>query len=184
MKKILLLSDTHNYWDSRFADYIASCDEVWHAGDMCSYEHAQRFAQLATFRAVCGNCDGGDLRRVYPEVLRWRCEEVEVLMKHIGGYPDHYDRSVWQHLNSMSEMVRKTQQQPSGLPDMDIKQPLGLFISGHSHILKVQYDESLGLLHINPGAAGIQGWQHVRTLVRFVIDGADIRDLEVIELGK
>lgn len=162
MKRILLLSDTHAYWDPRFADYIAPCDEVWHAGDMCYYEHAQRFAELKPFRAVCGNCDGGDLRRLYPEVLRWRCEEVEVLMKHIGGYPGHYDRSVLPYLR----------QAPS------------LFISGHSHILKVQYDEQLGLLHINPGAAGLQGWQSVRTLVRFTIDGADIKDLEVIELGK
>ena len=162
MKRILLLSDTHAYWDPRFADYIAPCDEVWHAGDMCYYEHAQRFAELKPFRAVCGNCDGGDLRRLYPEVLRWRCEEVEVLMKHIGGYPGHYDRSVLPYLNPA----------PS------------LFISGHSHILKVQYDDRLGLLHINPGAAGLQGWQSVRTLVRFTIDGADIKDLEVIELGK
>lgn len=162
MKKILLLSDTHAYWDPRFADYIAPCDEVWHAGDMCSYEHAQRFAELKPFRAVCGNCDGGDLRRLYPEVLRWRCEQVEVLMKHIGGYPGHYDRSALPYL----------------------KPAPSLFIAGHSHILKVQYDEQLHMLHINPGAAGLQGWQSVRTLVRFTIDGADIRDLEVIELGK
>lgn len=162
MKKILLLSDTHGYWDPRFEDYIAQCDEVWHAGDMCSYEHAMHFAKLKPFRAVCGNCDGYDLRRIYPEILRFRCEQVEVLMKHIGGYPGHYDPSVRRILQS---------------------DPPQLFISGHSHILKVAYDNALHCLHINPGAAGLQGWQTVRTLVRFVIDGKEIKDLEVIELG-
>lgn len=162
MKRIGLISDTHNYWDERFAEYFAQCDEIWHAGDMCSYEHAQKFAELKTFRAVCGNCDGGDLRRIYPELLRWKCEEVEVLMKHIGGYPGKYDPSIRGRIYA---------------------NPPQLFISGHSHILKVDYDKSINCLHINPGAAGIQGWQHVRTLVRFTIDGAEIKDLEVIELS-
>ncbi len=162
MKKILLLSDTHGYWDPRFEDYIAPCDEVWHAGDMCSSEHAAQFARLKPFRAVCGNCDGGDLRFLYPEILRWRCEAVDVLMKHIGGYPGRYDRSVC---------------------DMLQRKPPQLFISGHSHILKVCYDKALGCLHINPGAAGLQGWQAVRTLVRFAIDGTEIKDLEVVELN-
>lgn len=161
MKKIGLLSDTHGYWDVRFEEYFAPCDEIWHAGDMCSYEHAMQFARLKPFRAVCGNCDGGSLCFLYPEVLRWRCEDVEVLMKHIGGYPGRYDRSVIKTL---------------------MKNPPQLFISGHSHILKVCYDRQLGCLHINPGAAGLQGWQSVRTLVRFTIDQSDIKDLEVIEL--
>ena len=161
MKKIGLLSDTHGYWDVRFEEYFAPCDEIWHAGDMCSYEHAMQFARLKPFRAVCGNCDGGSLRFLYPEVLRWRCEDVEVLMKHIGGYPGRYDRSVIKTL---------------------MENPPQLFISGHSHILKVCYDRQLGCLHINPGAAGLQGWQSVRTLVRITIDQSDIKDLEVIEL--
>ena len=161
MKKIGLLSDTHGYWDVRFEEYFAPCDEIWHAGDMCSYEHAMQFARLKPFRAVCGNCDGGSLRFLYPEVLRWRCEDVEVLMKHIGGYPGRYDRSVIKTLMENSPQ---------------------LFISGHSHILKVCYDRQLGCLHINPVAAGLQGWQSVRTLVRFTIDQSDIKDLEVIEL--
>ncbi|MBR3374111.1 MAG: metallophosphoesterase family protein [Bacteroidaceae bacterium] len=176
MKRILLISDTHNYWDPRYADYIAPCDEVWHAGDMCSYEHAQRFAELKPLRAVCGNCDGGDLRLVYPEVLRWRCEDVEVLMKHIGGYPGHYDPSARRYIQDLCR--------GEGEAHDERPQASRLFISGHSHILKVKYDERLGLLHINPGAAGLQGWQAVRTLVRFTIDGSDIKDLEVIELGK
>lgn len=162
MKKIGLISDTHGYWDPRFEEYFAPCDEIWHAGDMCSYEHAMQFAAIKPFRAVCGNCDGGSLRHAYPEKLRWNCEGVEVLMKHIGGHPGYYDRSIRHELFSA---------------------PPQLFISGHSHILKVEFDKRLQCLHINPGAAGLQGWQSVRTLVRFVIDGSDIRDLEVIELN-
>lgn len=161
MKRIGLLSDTHGYWDPRFEDYFAQCDEIWHAGDMCSFEHAQQFASLKMFRAVCGNCDGGDLRRLYPELLRWKCEDVDVMMKHTGGYPGNYDRSIRGRIYAS---------------------PPQLFISGHSHILKVEYDKSINCLHINPGAAGLQGWQHVRTLVRFTIDGAEIKDLEVVEL--
>lgn len=162
MKKIGLISDTHGYWDPRFEEYFSTCDEIWHAGDMCSYEHARRFADLKPFRAVCGNCDGADLRRLFPKVLRFRVEQVEVLMKHIGGYPGHYNPTV-QHI-------------------MDVDTPQ-LFISGHSHILKVMFDKKYKCLHINPGAAGLQGWQTVRTLVRFTIDKKDIKDLEVIELG-
>lgn len=162
MKRIGLLSDTHSYWDERYEQYFAECDEIWHAGDIGSMELANRLSDLKPLRAVCGNCDGGDLRRLYPEVLRFRCEEADVLMKHIGGYPGNYDRSIRGTL-----FVR----------------PPKLFISGHSHILKVLYDKTLGCLHINPGAAGLQGWQQVRTLVRFTVDGADFKDLEVIELG-
>ena len=163
MKRIGLLSDTHGHWDDRYTKHFAECDEIWHAGDIGSLEVAERLAAFRPLRAVCGNCDGGDLRRLFPLVLRFRCEEADVLMKHIGGYPGHYDRSV------------------SG---MLLARPPRLFISGHSHILKVKYDPALGLLHINPGAAGLQGWHRVRTLVRFTVDGCDFRDLEVIELGE
>lgn len=163
MKRIGLLSDTHGYWDARYEQYFAPCDEIWHAGDIGTTELAERLADLKPLRAVCGNVDGGDLRRMYPQVLRFKCEEVDVLMKHIGGYPGHYDRSI--------------------VGQMFVRPPK-LFISGHSHILKVLYDRTLHCLHINPGAAGISGWQQKRTLVRFVIDGSEIRDLEVIELGE
>lgn len=162
MKTIGILSDTHSYWDDRYLTYFEPCDEIWHVGDICSEELIQRLADFRPVRAVCGNCDGGFLRRLYPEVLRWRCEEVDVLMKHIGGYPGRYDRSI----------VRQIYERPPRL-----------FISGHSHILKIQYDKSLNLLHINPGAAGIQGWQPERTLVRLTIDGASFNDCEVITLG-
>lgn len=163
MKRIGLLSDTHGHWDDRYTKHFAECDEIWHAGDIGSLEVAERLAAFRPLRAVCGNCDGGDLRRLFPIVLRFRCETADVLMKHIGGYPGHYDRSVCGLL---------------------LARPPRLFISGHSHILKVKYDPSLGLLHINPGAAGLQGWHRVRTLVRFTVDGCDFRDLEVIELGE
>lgn len=163
MKRIGLLSDTHGYWDDRYARYFDTCDEIWHAGDIGTTELAGRLAAIKPLRAVCGNIDGGDLRRIYPTLLRFRCEEADVLMKHIGGYPGHYDSSVRGTL-----FVRPPQ----------------LFIAGHSHILKVQYDRTLRCLHINPGAAGMQGWHKVRTLVRFTVDGRDFRDLEVIELGE
>lgn len=162
MKRIGLLSDTHSHWDDRYALHFKECDEIWHAGDIGDRKVAERLAQVApVFRAVYGNIDGSDLRHEYPEILRFKCEEVVVLMKHIGGYPGKYDRSI------RSEIMTHT---PT------------LFISGHSHILKVMMDRRIGCLHINPGAAGLYGQQPVRTLVRFVIDGTDIKDLEVIEL--
>ena len=162
MTRIGLLSDTHAWWDDRYAHYFSECDEVWHAGDIGSAELADRFEQLpVTFRAVYGNIDGYDIRLSYPEVLRFTVEGIDVLMKHIGGYPGKYDSSVRSLL---------------------FDNPPRLFVCGHSHILKVKYDKTLGLLHINPGAAGVYGIQAVRTLVRFTLADADIRDLEVIEL--
>lgn len=163
MTRIGLLSDTHSYWDDRYAEYFSECDEIWHAGDICSVSLAEKLNEIAPLQAVCGNCDGGDLRRMYPEILRFKCEDADVLIKHIGGYPGHYDRSIAARLYA-------------SLPD--------LFISGHSHILKIQYDPTLSCLHINPGAAGIQGWQQVRTLVRFTVEGKRFENIEVIELGE
>ena len=163
MKRIGIISDTHSYWDDRYLKYFEPCDEIWHCGDICSTELIERLDEFRPVRAVCGNCDGGDLRLMYRDILRFKCEDVDVLMKHIGGYPGRYDPSIRQ---------------------MIMKNPPNLFISGHSHILKIKYDEQLGLLHINPGAAGIQGWQTERTLVRLTIDGAQMKDCEVITLGK
>ncbi len=161
MKKIGLLSDTHGWWDERYGKHFAGCDEIWHAGDIGSMDVVERLRAIAPLRAVYGNIDGGDIRRIFTEKYRFRCEEVEVLMTHIGGYPGRYDARIRPIL---------------------FANPPQLFISGHSHILKVMYDEKLHCLHINPGAAGIQGFQTVRTLVRFTVDGRDIKDLEVIEL--
>lgn len=162
MRRIALLSDTHSHWDERYERYFHDCDEIWHAGDMGDLSIAQRLEQIAPLRAVYGNIDGTDLRQRFPETLRFQCEEVDVLMKHIGGYPGRYDRSIRSTLQTHSPR---------------------LFISGHSHILKVMMDHQLHCLHINPGAAGLYGQQTVRTLVRFIIDGEQIRDLEVIELS-
>lgn len=161
MKRIGLLSDTHSHWDERFAHYFKECDEIWHAGDIGNPQIAQQLQAIAPLRAVSGNIDGTELRQHFPEILRFRCEEVEVLMKHIGGYPGKYDRSISHQLRC---------------------NPPQLFISGHSHILKVMMDHNLHCLHINPGAAGLYGQQTVRTLIRFVIEGHEVRDLEVIEL--
>ncbi len=163
MKRIGLLSDTHGYWDARYLEYFESCDEIWHAGDIGSLELALRLQEFRPLRAVCGNCDGGDLRRMFPVKLCWDCEGAEVLMTHIGGYPGRYDPSIRQQIYT---------------------RPPKLFISGHSHILKVQYDKRLGLLHINPGAAGLQGWHLVRTLVRFTARDGLFEDLEVIEIPR
>ena len=163
MKRIGLLSDTHGYWDDRYTKYFSECDEIWHAGDFGSSEIADRLSALKPLRGVFGNIDGHDLRMRFSEKYRFKCEEVEVLMKHIGGYPGHYDPSIRGSI---------------------FARPPKLFISGHSHILKVQYDKTLDCLHINPGAAGLYGFHKVRTLVRFTIDGAEIKDLEVIELGE
>ncbi len=162
MKRIGLLSDTHGYWDDRYVKYFAECDEIWHAGDIGTVELAEKFQQLKPFRAVYGNVDGGDLRIMFSEKYRFKCEEVDVLIKHIGGYPGNYDPSIRGSIYA---------------------RPPKLFISGHSHILKVMYDKTLGLLHINPGAAGKFGFHKVRTLVRFTIDSDKIQDLEVIELS-
>jgi len=161
MKRIGLLSDTHAYWDDRYLKYFKDCDEIWHAGDIGSVEIAEKLAAFKPLRAVYGNVDGHELRMMYPEVLRFEVEGADVLMKHIGGYPGKYDSSIKSEIQA---------------------RPPKLFISGHSHILKVKYDAKLQLLHINPGAAGTYGFHKVRTLVRFEIDQGVFSNLEVIEL--
>ena len=163
MKKIGLLSDTHGYWDDKFESYFETCDEIWHAGDIGSLELASRFEEMKPFRAVYGNIDDYKTRIAYPQTLRFTLEKVEVLMTHIGGYPGRYDPSIRAQLQA---------------------RPPKLFIAGHSHILKVLYDKKLDCLHMNPGAAGKYGFHRVRTLLRFLLDEGDIRDLEVIEIGK
>ena len=163
MKKIGLLSDTHNYWDEKYETYFSSCDEIWHAGDIGSLALAVRFENLKPFRAVYGNIDDQAVRSAFAKTLRFTVENVEVLMTHIGGYPGRYDPLIRAELYA---------------------HPPKLFICGHSHILKVMYDKKLECLHINPGAAGNYGFHKVRTLIRFVLDEGNIRDLEVIEIGK
>lgn len=162
MKKIGLLSDTHSYLDEAVFRHFENCDEVWHAGDFGSIEVVEALRDFKPFRGVYGNIDGGPIRQVCPEHERFTCEEVDVWMTHIGGYPGRYAAQV--------------------KPEITLNPPK-LFICGHSHILKVQFDPKLQLLHMNPGAAGKQGWHQVRTLMRFDIDGDRIENLQVIELG-
>ena len=161
MKRIGIISDTHGFWDDKYLHYFESCDEIWHAGDIDTTYVADRLAEFRPLRAVCGNCDGGDLRLMFKEKLRFKCEDVDVLIKHIGGYPGNYDRSIRKEI---------------------MENPPQLFISGHSHILKIQHDKTLNLLHINPGAAGVRGWHPERTIVRLSIDGSRMYDCEVITL--
>lgn len=163
MTRIGLLSDTHGYWDERYLKYFEPCDQIWHAGDIGSMEIVERLEAFRPLKAVYGNIDGQDMRRLFPEIARFTVDGADVLMKHIGGYLGKYDASIRSTL---------------------FANPPRLFISGHSHILKVKYDKSLNLLHINPGAAGIYGFHTVRTLVRFCIDNGSFSDLEVIELNK
>ena len=161
--KIGVISDTHGTFDRVLEEFLAPCDEIWHAGDFGSVDTADRIAAFKPLRAVYGNIDGGVMRRMYHEFNYFKVEDVSVLMTHIGGYPGKYN--------------------PWLLPMFKKETPL-LFVCGHSHILKVQYDSTWQMMTMNPGAAGKQGWQVVQTLLRFVIDGDKIRDLEVIELEK
>lgn len=162
MTRIGLISDTHNYLDDQVFKHFEQCNEIWHAGDFGTIAVADQLKAFKPLKGVYGNIDGYDARSVYPEKLIWNCEEVKVYMTHIGGHPQKYARGIKQEL--ISNNAR-------------------LFISGHSHILKIIYDDKINCLHINPGAAGKQGWHKIRTIVRFAINGSNIKDCEVIELG-
>jgi len=163
MKRIGLISDTHGHLDEAVFNHFSSCDEIWHAGDFGTIEIANRLKTFKPLKGVFGNIDGHDIRSEFHEQLLFDCEEAKVMIRHIGGYPPKYNPETKKEL-----LIHKPQ----------------LFISGHSHILKIMYDEKLNCLHINPGAAGKQGWQKVRTIVRFEINGRDIKNCDVIELGK
>jgi|SRR5690554_1090706 len=160
MKKILLLSDTHSYIDDAILKHVKQADEVWHAGDIGDLNVTNQIKKLKPLKAVFGNIDGHDARAEFPENNRFFCENVDVWMTHIGGYPNRYDIRIREALKN---------------------NPPDLFICGHSHILKVMPDKKLNLLHMNPGAVGKYGFHKVRTMLRFVIDGSNIKDLEVIE---
>ncbi|UIR55233.1 metallophosphatase family protein [Sphingobacterium sp. SRCM116780] len=163
MTKIGLISDTHAYLDQAVFKYFEHCDEIWHIGDFGSIAIADELEAFKPLRAVYGNIDGQDIRIRFPEDLRFKCEEVDVWLTHIGGYPGRY-----------APRIKK----------LITENPPQLFITGHSHILKVMYDQKLKCLHLNPGAAGKQGWHKVRTLMRFDIDGSKIENLEIIELAE
>lgn len=161
-----ILSDTHSCWDARFAIHFADCDEIWHAGDIGDpsiLEMLESSCPHATVRAVAGNIDPPPVRRLVTEVQQFEADGIRVCMTHIGGYPGRYAPGVKRILK---------------------EQRIGLFISGHSHILKIMPDPELGLLHINPGAAGTQGWQRERTLVKIRTDNGLVKEADVITLSK
>ncbi|AUC82240.1 metallophosphoesterase [Lacinutrix sp. Bg11-31] len=163
MKKILLLSDTHSHIDNDILKYVKQADEVWHAGDIGDLKVTDEIAKLKPLRGVYGNIDGDKVRLEFPENNRFMCEDVDVWITHIGGYPNKYNVRVREEI---------------------YKNPPRIFICGHSHILKVMPDKKLNLIHMNPGAVGIHGFHNVRTMLRFTIDGTKIENLEVIEFPK
>lgn len=162
MKKILLLSDTHSYLDDKILKYVHQADEVWHGGDIGDLKVTDTLKSIKPLRGVYGNIDDDKARMEFPLNNRFLCENVDVWITHIGGYPGKYNQAIRDEINS---------------------NPPKLFICGHSHILKVQFDKKLNLLHMNPGACGTHGFHQVRTMLRFEIDGDKIQNLEIIELG-
>ncbi len=163
MVKIGLLSDTHSYLDQAVYKYFDQCDEIWHAGDIGNPNLIDEIKKFKPVRAVYGNIDGTEIRKEFPEIQSFTIEELKVVILHIGGYPPRY--------NSFSKPIL-------------IRHRPGLFICGHSHIAKAMYDQNLKLLHLNPGAAGKEGFHQVRTLMRFGVNGNKIENLEIIELAK
>jgi hypothetical protein len=162
LKKILLLSDTHSYIDDRILEYAKNADEIWHAGDFGNLEVIDELKKVGKLRGVFGNIDDAKIRAEFPEIAIFECEKVKIFMIHIGGYPHKYAPRVKEKLKEEKPQI---------------------FISGHSHILKVMYDKELEILHLNPGAAGKHGWHKMRTMLRFEVNGEKIENLEVIELG-
>ncbi|HRD39789.1 MAG TPA: metallophosphoesterase family protein [Bacteroidia bacterium] len=162
MKRILIISDTHSHLDEKLMKYIEEADEVWHGGDIGDIELCRKIESIKPLKAVWGNIDGAEFRSEYEEHLVFMCEDVKVYITHIGGYPGKY--------NPKAKAFIK-QENPN------------LFICGHSHILKVMFDKEFNLLHINPGAAGVHGFHKVKTAIRLQIDGKEMKNLEVIELG-
>ncbi len=142
--------------------YIGEADEVWHAGDIGRIDLCDEIKKLKPLKAVFGNADGQDIRSTYPENLFFTCEDLKVFITHIGGYPGKY---------------------PAKIKQLLVENQPGLFICGHSHILKVIYDKALNLLHMNPGACGVHGFHTVKTALKFEISGAEIKNLAIIELG-
>ena len=162
MTRIGLISDTHSFLDPTVFEHFKDCDEIWHAGDFGNMEVIEALQKFKPLKGVYGNIDTPEIQQLFPEQNIFTCEKVKVFMQHIGGYPEKYAPGV---------RIKIKAEEPK------------IFISGHSHILKIMYDDRYQCLHINPGAAGNQGWHKIKTLVRFVIDGADIRDCEIVELG-
>lgn len=162
MTRIGLISDTHGFLDEKVFEHFKDCDEIWHAGDFGNTV-VDQLKGFKSLQGVHGNIDDATIRNEFPEQLVFMCEEVKVMIRHISGSPPRYN--------------------PATKKELAMHKP-DLLIAGHSHILKIMYHDTINCLYMNPGAAGRQGWHKVRTIVRFVIDGKDIRQCEVIELGK
>ena len=163
MKRIILLSDSHHTIDERIFPYLKKCDEIWHAGDIGKLEVTDTLKKFDVLRAVWGNIDNHIIRKEFQETTYFKCEELKVMMTHIGGYPGRYEKGI-------KEIIKNKK------PD--------LFISGHSHILKIIHDKELNLLHMNPGAIGNYGWHKVKTIISFYVNGKEIKDLNVIEFPR
>ena len=163
MKKILLLSDTHGHVDDHIMKYVKESDEVWHAGDIGTTQVTDTISNLKPLRAVFGNIDNHELRLSFPEELLFECEDMSIYMTHIGGRPGRYAKGISEKIKSIKPKI---------------------FICGHSHILKIQFDKVNQLLFINPGAIGKHGFHKVRTMVRFVIDKSEIKNMQVIEVKR
>jgi putative phosphoesterase len=163
MMRIGILSDTHSFIHPRISEFFKDCDEIWHAGDIGDYKSAETLSKFKPLRAVYGNIDGGDIRRVFPKDLVFTVERVKVVMTHIGGYPGYYDKHA-------IELI--TKEKPK------------VFVTGHSHILKIMYDKRYNLLYINPGAAGKYGFHKSITLVRFVIEGDQMKEMEILDIER
>jgi putative phosphoesterase len=163
VKKIGLLSDTHGFLDEKLFDLFSGCDEIWHAGDVGDVSVSNRLESFKPLRCVYGNIDGTGIRERYPEENIFLCEQVKVFLIHIGGYPGNYSPGIKERL---------AEHKP------------GLFICGHSHILKIMRDNKYNLLHMNPGAAGKYGMHKMRTAIRFSVQENKINNVEVIELGE
>lgn len=162
VKKILLLSDTHSFIDDQILKFVRQADEVWHAGDIGDLEVTDKIKEIKPLRAVYGNIDDANARMLFPLDEKFSIENVSVWMTHIGGYPNNYNQRIRREIQENRPKI---------------------FISGHSHILKVQYDQKLQLLHLNPGAAGKYGFHKIRTMLRFELENGEIKNLEIIELG-
>ena len=163
MKQIVLLSDTHHTLDERFFSHFENADEIWHAGDIGSLDVTDQLKNFAPIRAVFGNIDNHKIRAHFKKTLLFRCEDVKVMMTHIGGYPNRYAKGIKERLEEIQA---------------------DLFICGHSHILKVMYDKKIKTMHMNPGAIGDFGIHQVKTVLCFTIDGKDIKELRVVEFPK
>jgi uncharacterized protein len=160
--RIGLISDTHDHLDKKLFTFLEECDEVWHAGDIGSLKLAQKLAEFKPLRAVWGNIDGPEIRHEYPEVQHFECEGLKVLMLHIGGRPGRYAKGV-------RALLKKEK------PD--------LFICGHSHVLRCEPDDKLGLIHLNPGACGRQGFHTEKTLMRFTVEKGEMSQFQICRLG-